>query len=158
MAEAKPIVNAKEQKVFTDILRERAKGILEPTARWLNRMGVMPNTVTIAGLLGNAVGAYFLARGQMTLGGIFVLLMGPVDALDGAMARLRGEPSEFGAFVDSVTDRYSELVIFLGLMYFYLQQGEWLYALLTYLAAAGSVLVSYVRARAQSVGYEAKPG
>ncbi|MDD5466958.1 MAG: CDP-alcohol phosphatidyltransferase family protein [Anaerolineales bacterium] len=158
MAEAKPIVNAKEQKVFTDILRERAKGILEPTARWLNRMGVMPNTVTIAGLLGNAVGAYFLARGQMTLGGIFVLLMGPVDALDGAMARLRGEPSEFGAFVDSVTDRYSELVIFLGLMYFYLQQGEWLYALLTYLAAAGSVLVSYVRARAQSVGYEAKTG
>jgi CDP-diacylglycerol--glycerol-3-phosphate 3-phosphatidyltransferase len=92
------------------------------------------------------------------LGGILILLMGPVDALDGTMARLRGESSEFGAFVDSVTDRYSELVIFGGLLYFYLQQGEWLPALLAYVAAAGSILVSYTRARAQSLGHETKVG
>jgi CDP-diacylglycerol--glycerol-3-phosphate 3-phosphatidyltransferase len=84
--------------------------------------------------------------------------MGPVDALDGTMARLRGEPTEFGAFVDSVTDRYSELVIFGGLLYYYLQQGEGLLAVLAYLAAAGSVLVSYTRARAQSLGVETKVG
>jgi CDP-diacylglycerol--glycerol-3-phosphate 3-phosphatidyltransferase len=74
------------------------------------------------------------------------------------MARLRGEPSDFGAFVDSVTDRYSELVIFLGLLLYYNSQGDWVSTLGVYLAAAGSVLVSYVRARAQSLGYEAKVG
>jgi CDP-diacylglycerol--glycerol-3-phosphate 3-phosphatidyltransferase len=124
----------------------------------LNRIGLMPNTMTILGLAGNTLGAYFLARGQMTLGGILIFLMGPVDALDGTMARLRGEPTEFGAFVDSVTDRYSELVIFGGLLYYYLQQGDWLMVILAYLAAAGSVLVSYTRARAQSLGMETKVG
>jgi CDP-diacylglycerol--glycerol-3-phosphate 3-phosphatidyltransferase len=118
----------------------------------------MPNTMTVVGLAGNTLGAYFLARGQMTLGGILILLMGPIDALDGTMARLRGEPTDFGAFVDSVTDRYSELVIFGGLLYFYLQQDNWLMVVLAYLAAAGSVLVSYTRARAQSLGVETKVG
>ncbi len=89
----------------------------------------MPNTVTILGLVGNTIGAYFLATGHMTIGGLIILAMGPVDALDGTMARLRGEATEFGAFVDSVTDRYSELVIFGGLLFYYLQQGEVLYAI-----------------------------
>jgi CDP-diacylglycerol--glycerol-3-phosphate 3-phosphatidyltransferase len=84
--------------------------------------------------------------------------MGPVDALDGTMARLRGEASDWGAFVDSVTDRYSELVIFGGLLFYYLQQDNWLAVMLAYLAAAGSILVSYTRARAQSLGVETKVG
>jgi len=152
-------IAAKDQKpTLTDQLRHRFRGVLDPLANFLNRLGIMPNTVTILGLVGNTVGAFFLARGQMTLGGIFILLMGPVDALDGTMARLRGESSEFGAFVDSVTDRYSELVIFGGLLFYYLQQGDWLLALLSYVAAAGSILVSYTRARAQSLGHETKVG
>jgi len=142
----------------TDYMRLRFKGVLDPVAGFLNRVGLMPNTVTILGLVGNTAAGYFLARGQMTLGGILVLLMGPVDALDGAMARLRGEPTEFGAFVDSVSDRYSELVIFAGLLFFYLQQGQYLPVMLVYLSAAGSVLVSYIRARAQGVGAETKVG
>lgn len=142
----------------TDQMRKLFKGVLDPIAGFLNRLGITPNTVTILGLVGNTVGAYFLARGQMTIGGIFILLMGPVDALDGTMARLRGEASDWGAFVDSVTDRCSELVIFGGLLFFYIQQGNWLGATLAYLAAAGSVLVSYTRARAQSLGVETKVG
>ena len=94
----------------------------------------------------------------MLVGGLIVLAMGPVDALDGTMARLRGEPKPFGAFVDSVTDRYSELVIFLGLLLYYNELGDAVSTLGVYLAAAGSILVSYVRARAQSLGYEAKVG
>lgn len=152
------VIEDKKHVSLADIMRARFKGVLDPTAGWLNRMGIMPNTVTIFGLLGNCAAAYLLARGQMTLGGIIVLVMGPIDALDGAMARLRGEPSEFGAFVNSVTDRYSELVIFAGLLFFYLQTGEWLPAFLVYLAASGAVLVSYSRARAQSVGIETKVG
>ncbi len=147
-----------KRPTLTDQMRVRFKGVLDPIGAFLNRLGLMPNTMTILGLIGNTAGAVLLGMGQMTWGGILILLMGPVDALDGTMARLRGEPSEFGAFVDSVTDRYSELVIFGGLLYYYAQQGEWLPALLAYIAAAGSVLVSYTRARAQSLGYETKVG
>jgi CDP-diacylglycerol--glycerol-3-phosphate 3-phosphatidyltransferase len=148
----------KKPVTLTDFLRKKFKYILDPVAGFLNRLGLVPNTVTLLGLAGNAIGAYFLATGQITVGGIIILLMGPVDALDGTMARLRGESTDFGAFVDSVTDRYSELVIFLGLMVYYLQQQNWLACALVYLAAAGSVLVSYIRARAQSVGMDTKVG
>ena len=148
----------KERLTFTDQMRVRFKGLLDRIGGFLNGLGLTPNMMTIIGLIGNTIGAYFVARGQMTVGGIIILLMGPVDALDGTMARLRGEPSEFGAFVDSVTDRYSELVIFGALLIYYVQQGDVLYAVLAYLAAAGAVMVSYTRARAQSLGHETKVG
>lgn len=148
----------KKRITFTDQMRLRFRGVLDPIGAFLNRIGLMPNTMTILGLIGNTVGAILLAQGRMTAGGLIILAMGPVDALDGTMARLRGEPSEFGAFVDSVTDRYSELVIFGGLLIYYVLQGNWTAALVTYLAAAGSVLVSYVRARASSLGYDTKVG
>ena len=148
----------KDKKTFTAVLRERFKGILDPLARVLNGIGLMPNTVTILGLVGNTVGAYLLATGHITWGGIIILVMGPIDALDGTMARLRGEPSRFGAFVDSVTDRYSELVIFAGLLIYYLTQANWLGAGLAYFAAAGSVLVSYIKSRAQTLGFDCETG
>ncbi len=143
---------------FTDFMRALFKGVLDPIAELLNRIGLTPNAMTMIGLVGHAVAAVFLYRGQMLVGGLIILVMAPIDALDGTMARLRGEPSAFGAFVDSVTDRYSELVLFLGLLLFYLQEGDWVASGLIYLAAAGSVLVSYVRARAEALGYEAKVG
>lgn len=148
----------KEPMTFTDFLRKKFKYLLDPVAMLLNRIGLMPNTVTILGLVGNAVGAYLLATGHITAGGIVIMLMGPIDALDGTMARLRGEPTDFGAFVDSVTDRYSELVIYLGLMIYFIQQQNRLACALVFLAAAGSVMVSYIRARAQSVGMDTKVG
>lgn len=155
---AEQTVKREERLTPTDLMRKRFKGLLDKIGGFFNHLGLMPNTVTIIGLVGNTVGAYFLSQGQMLAGGILILLMGPVDALDGTMARLRGESSDFGAFVDSVTDRYSELVIFGGLLYYYTQQGETLPVVLAYLAAAGAVLVSYTRARAQSLGLETKVG
>jgi CDP-diacylglycerol--glycerol-3-phosphate 3-phosphatidyltransferase len=143
---------------FSDFLRKRTKGLLDPIGAFFNHLGLMPNTMTLIGLAGNAVGAFFLARGNMTIGGLIILAMGPVDALDGTMARLRGEPEKFGAFVDSVTDRYSELFIFAGLLIHTLRQENWLMALMIYVAAAGSVMVSYVRARGQSVEMDTKVG
>jgi CDP-diacylglycerol---glycerol-3-phosphate 3-phosphatidyltransferase len=148
----------KDRISFTDFLRARFKGVLDPIAAFLNHMGLKPNTVTILGLVGNAIGAYLLATGHITIGGIVILVMGPVDALDGTMARLRGETTIFGGFVDSVTDRYSELVILFGLLVYYLQRQDWLACGLLYLAAAGSVLVSYVKARAEALGFDAKVG
>jgi CDP-diacylglycerol--glycerol-3-phosphate 3-phosphatidyltransferase len=147
-----------QPKTFTDMMRGLFKGIFDPIGAFLNNLGIMPNTITILGLIGHVIGGFFLMRGNLLTGGLIILFLAPVDALDGTMARLRGEPSDFGAFVDSVVDRYSELVIFLGLIIFYAQQAEWLNCVVVYLAAAGSVLVSYVRSRAESLGYEAKVG
>ena len=149
---------SQEKPTLTERMRVWFRGILDPIGGFLNRIGLKPNTITLLGLIGNTLGAYFLAQGMMTLGGIIILLMGPVDALDGTMARLRGESTDFGAFVDSVTDRYSELIIFGGLLIFFLREDQWIAAGLTYLAAAGSVLVSYTRARAQALGYDTKVG
>jgi CDP-diacylglycerol---glycerol-3-phosphate 3-phosphatidyltransferase len=148
----------KPPATFTDFLRARFKTTIEPIARFLNRTGLKPNTVTLLGLFGTAVGSFFLARGQMTLGGLIILVMAPVDALDGTMARLRGMPSRFGGFVDSVSDRYSELLIFGGLLFYFIQADNVLGVTLTYLAAAGSILVSYIRARAEFAGYGTKVG
>jgi CDP-diacylglycerol--glycerol-3-phosphate 3-phosphatidyltransferase len=134
------------------------KGILDPIGTFFNRLGIYPNTMTLLGLAGNVIGAILLAMGHMTIGGIIVLLMGIVDTLDGTMARLRGMPSEFGAFIDSVSDRYSELFIFGGLLYYFLQKGDWLSVLMIFAAASGAVMVSYVRARAASLGMDTKVG
>jgi len=151
--------NQNKQKItLSDRARVVFKGILDPIGAFFNRLGIFPNTMTLLGLAGNVVGAILIALGHLTVGGIIVLLMGLVDTLDGTMARLRGMPSEFGAFVDSVTDRYSELVIFGGLLYYYLQKGDWISVLAIYMAASGAVLVSYVRARAASVGMDTKIG
>lgn len=151
-------INMVQKKTFTDYLRLWFKWVLDPLGRFFNRLGFTPNMMTMLGLAGNAVGAYFLSQGEMLTGGLIVLIMTPVDALDGTMARLRGESSDFGAFVDSVSDRYSELIIYGGLLYYFLSIGEPLGGLLVFAGAAGSVLVSYVKSRAETLGYEAKIG
>ena len=143
------------RQTLSDVLRVRFKNVLDPIGRFLNRLGITPNTLTLAGLVGNFIGALCLAQGKFITGGIILFLMGP---LDGTMARLRGEPSAWGAFVDSVTDRFSELFIYAGLIYFYLNTTNTLMVFTAFAALGGSVMVSYVRARAQSLGYEAKQG
>jgi CDP-diacylglycerol--glycerol-3-phosphate 3-phosphatidyltransferase len=146
------------RKTFTDYLRLWFKWVLDPLGKFFNSLGLTPNMMTILGMIGNTAGAYYLARGEMVTGGLFVLLMTPIDALDGTMARLRGEASDWGAFVDSVSDRYSELIIYGGLLYYFLSVGETAGGMLTFGAAAGSVLVSYVKARAEGLGFGAKVG
>lgn len=151
-------VEETQKQTLTDQLRVRFKGILDPIGAFFNSLGLTPNMMTLLGLAGNTIGAIFLAQGRITLGGILILVTGALDALDGTMARLRGEPSDFGAFVDSVTDRYSELVIFFGLIIYYMQLDMWVHLTIVYLAAVGSVMVSYTRARAEALGYTAKVG
>lgn len=150
--------NPPTKKTLTDYLRLWFKWVLDPLGRFFNSLGLTPNMMTMLGMLGNAVGAVYLARGEMFTGALYVLLMTPIDALDGTMARLRGEASDWGAFVDSVSDRYSELIIYGGLLYYFLTIGDPLGGMLTFGAAAGSVLVSYVKARAEGLGYGAKVG
>ena len=147
-----------KKRTFTENMRLWFKGILDPIANLLIRIGLTPTAITLTGVGGNVIGAILIANGQMLWGGILVLLMGPMDALDGTMARLRGEASNWGAFVDAVSDRYSELIIMGGLLYYYAAAGNMLGVMLVFIAAAGSVLVSYTKARADSLNFDANTG
>ena len=143
---------------FSDRLRLIFKDILDPIGAFLNHLGLTPNAITLLGLVGTTIGAYIISQGKMTMGGIVLLLSVLVDALDGTMARLRGESSDFGGFVDSVSDRYAEFITFGGLLYFFLSQENYPGVMVTFAATAGSVLVSYVKARAEGLGFTAKVG
>ncbi len=143
---------------FTDKMRVWFRWYYQPIAGFLNRLGIRPNTLTLIGLAGTIGVAVLIAFGQMTWAGILLLIMGPVDAMDGALARLRNEASHWGAFVDSVTDRYSELFLFLGFIIHYMLHPDASGILMAYLAAAGSVLVSYVKARADASKLDANIG
>ncbi|MBI3151631.1 MAG: CDP-alcohol phosphatidyltransferase family protein, partial [Chloroflexi bacterium] len=110
---------------FTDRLRIIFKGILDPIGAFLNRIGLTPNTITLLGLVGTTIGAYFISQGRMTTGAFVLLASVLVDAFDGTMARLRGDPSDFGGFVDSVSDRYAELITFGGLLYYFLSLADY---------------------------------
>jgi len=142
----------------TDLMRQHGKGIVDPLADFFIRLGLRPNTMTLIGLAGNIVGAAFLSQGYMTVGGLLILLMGPFDALDGTMARRLGHPTKFGAFADSVTDRWSEMLIFFGLLYYYLQHADVLACLLVFAATMGSVMVSYTKSRAETLGFDCNVG
>ncbi len=145
----------------TDWARRNFKGILDPIAAFFLRLGLKPNTMTLAGLGINILGAAFLSQGWMTTGGLLVLLAGPFDGLDGTMARQLGQVSKFGAFVDSVTDRWSEMLIFLGLLYYYLRHDSpesAVACILVFVATMGSVMVSYTKARAEALGFDCNVG
>jgi CDP-diacylglycerol--glycerol-3-phosphate 3-phosphatidyltransferase len=150
--------NKEDDKTFTDFLRHIFKGTLDGLGKFLNGLGVTPNVITLAGLLGNVAGGVLIASSQLIWGGIIAMVMAPLDALDGTMARLRNESSRYGAFVDSVSDRYSELALYAGLLVYFIQTGTWKDALLVFFAAMGSILVSYIRAKAESLNFTAKIG
>jgi CDP-diacylglycerol--glycerol-3-phosphate 3-phosphatidyltransferase len=147
----------------TEWMRSRMKGVVEPIADVLIKLGVTPNMMTLAGLGLNILGALLIAGGAMVQGGLLILIGGPFDALDGTMARRLGQPSKFGAFVDSVTDRWSEMFIFMGLLYYYLSNSGsepnwWLYCLLVFAATMGSLMVSYTKSRAETLGFDCNVG
>jgi CDP-diacylglycerol--glycerol-3-phosphate 3-phosphatidyltransferase len=143
---------------LTAFLRQRFKPLLEGIARGLARLGVTPNAVTLAGLAGNVLAAFWLAQGRITWAGWLLLLIWPLDALDGALARLHGSPSSFGGVLDSVTDRYAELLVWGGLLVYYLSQADPIPIILIYLAAGGSLMVSYTKARGEAQGFRVDGG
>ena len=148
---------------FTDWVRRQVAWVLAPIGAFLNHLGIHPNVITITGLAGNIFGAYLLSQGEFFWGGVAILFMVLIDALDGATARARGESSQWGAFVDSTTDRFTEAITFLGLLFYYSANSETienatLYMVLVYLTFVGSVMVSYTRARAESLGFKASVG
>jgi len=132
--------------------------ITDPIVFLLAKAHITPNALTLAGVLGSAGAAVLLARGQFLAGGIVVLAAGALDVLDGALARATGQVTRFGAVFDSVMDRVSEAAVLFGLLYYYAGRDAREESLLVFAALAGSMLVSYIRARGEILGLPIREG
>lgn len=132
---------------------------LNHIAGWLQTTGISPNALTAIGFVLTAVVALVLASGNLLWGGLLLIFAALFDTLDGALARHAGKTTVFGAFFDSVMDRFSEAVTLIALIYYYSGQPDGrLPVVLLAFSLMGSLLVSYTRARAESVQIECKEG
>jgi CDP-diacylglycerol--glycerol-3-phosphate 3-phosphatidyltransferase len=139
-------------------VRKQTAGCFQWLAGTLAGTGISANAITALGLVLSAVVAYCIALEHHVLAGLLLIAAGGLDGLDGSLARLSGQITPFGAFWDSTLDRLSESVIFFGVLLFYLAKGAWLGVILVYVAAIGSLLVSYVRSKAEGLGISCRIG
>ena len=154
---------------YRDYLQKLIYTLINPIIKGMIKMGITPNMVTTIGFVGNVVAAFlFIHASQLTplsmgfswigWGGAILLFSGLFDMMDGQLARLGNMSTTFGAFWDSTLDRYSELFSLFGItLYLMTASGIWA-GVITFLALVGSIMVSYVRARAEGLGIECKVG
>ncbi|MEO8458585.1 MAG: CDP-alcohol phosphatidyltransferase family protein [Chloroflexota bacterium] len=133
--------------------------LTEPVVRPLARLGVTPNMLTLLGVIGNCGAGALAANGDFLFAGIIVLFASALDMFDGALARATGQATPFGSAFDATMDRVSEAAVFFGLLiYFTDRGGAQTEELLIFIAIVASILVSYVRARAEILGLKLKEG
>jgi CDP-diacylglycerol--glycerol-3-phosphate 3-phosphatidyltransferase len=133
--------------------KDRGRRLLAPVARLLANIGISPNLLTALGLVASALAGVLIAGGRFQAAAVALLVGGLCDVFDGAVARATGKSSTRGAFLDSTVDRLAEMFFFAGvLFYFVTEEPSTGYALLTFLAAGGSFMVSYIRARSEGLG------
>lgn len=155
---------------YRDFLQQVIYKIINPLIKGMIKVGITPNIVTTMGFIGNIAAAVFfiyasqepdLAALTTTLGwgGFIIIVSGLFDMIDGRLARMGNMSSSFGAMWDSTLDRYSELVSLFGIVLVFLEAKGWFWmGVVTFAAMVGSVMVSYVRARAEGLGIECKVG
>jgi CDP-diacylglycerol--glycerol-3-phosphate 3-phosphatidyltransferase len=132
---------------------------LAAVGRFLAKTGISPNLLTVLGLLLNIGVAAVIAAEHPRWGGLFLLFASAFDMLDGAVARTTGAVSRFGGFLDSTLDRYSEMVVYFGLMlYLFTTDDDTLGPILVFVSAVGAMMISYARARAEAAGFKASVG
>jgi phosphatidylglycerophosphate synthase len=139
-------------------LRARVREVATPIAVGLGRLGLTPNALTLIGFLGSCVAAIAAAAQSWLLAGILVVAFGIFDLFDGALARATNRATRLGAFYDSVFDRAGELIVYVGILWGALDFGLWLPVVLTVAAMAGATMVSYTRAKSESLGFTAGTG
>jgi len=133
-------------------LRERVNFAIDPVARAFARAGFTPNSLTCIGLIFSLIAGVLFGISQPRFAGLVLLMCGFFDIIDGAVARVSGRVTAFGGVLDSVVDRYTEAVIFIGIIFGGLPelgQYGWLWVVL---ALVGGFMVSYIRARAEAAG------
>lgn len=153
---------------YRDYLQQLIYRIINPIVHGMIKIGITPNFITTTGFILNVVatavlvyaGIYAQANELVYLGwaGGIILFAGLFDMMDGRVARVGNMSSTFGALYDSVLDRYSELVTLFGLCYFLQMEGYFFYSIIAFVALIGSLMVSYVRARAEGLDIECKVG
>ena len=136
-------------------LKSWARALAVGPALTLGRIGFTPNALTVIGSVLTGCVGLLAAQGWFLAAGVCLWLFSLTDTLDGALARATDRVSVFGAFLDSVCDRYAEAGVFLGLVWWYQSVGDALGVALAYLSIIGSLMVSYARARAEGVGFQA---
>jgi soluble lytic murein transglycosylase len=138
--------------------RDTVRAWSDPVGRTLFRLRLRPNHLTMGGLLVSACAGAAFVFGHVRLAGVLLILAGLFDILDGSLARASGQATTFGAFLDSVIDRYSDIVVMLGIVVLYARMPHPRGALLAMAGLAGSVMVSYTKARAESIGVTCNVG
>jgi CDP-diacylglycerol--glycerol-3-phosphate 3-phosphatidyltransferase len=134
--------------------------VTDPAVTLLSRWGVTPNMLTLTAFAGNVAAGVFCALGLFLPAGIVMLAFSALDVLDGALARATGQATDFGSVFDAVMDRLSEAVVLFGLLVWFSDPdrgGEW-EELFIFATVVGSLLVSYVRARAEIIGFSLRDG
>ncbi|MCY3756305.1 MAG: CDP-alcohol phosphatidyltransferase family protein [Acidobacteria bacterium] len=127
------------------------RAILNLMVRGISLLGISPNLLTFVGFLITLLAAWFLAQGRFFDAGIVIIFSGIFDMLDGRVARVTRTETPFGAFFDSVLDRYSDMALFLGLLIHYARAEQMTYLVLSGIVMIGAVMTSYTRARAESL-------
>jgi CDP-diacylglycerol---glycerol-3-phosphate 3-phosphatidyltransferase len=138
--------------------RAAANRVTEPVGRALARTGVTANALTMLGLAGSVVAGVLVGSGNERLGGLITLLAGLPDVLDGAVAKASGSSGPRGAFLDSVVDRLSDAAVLLGVVWFAADSDQPRLAMLAALVMALALVISYIKARAQSLGFSCDVG
>lgn len=139
-------------------LKKGALVVLRPLARLFIKLGFRPDWLTLMGLAMNLGATVAFARGELRWGAAIMLLAGLCDILDGQVAREGRRETKFGALLDSTTDRYSEIFLYFGIGAYLIRQEEWMFSGILFFALSGSLMVSYVRARAEGLGEDCKVG
>lgn len=131
---------------------------IDPFIQLLTRWNMHPNTFTTLGFIVSCFSTYFMAVGLFRIAALLVLIAGIFDTIDGKLARDSGKVSKFGALFDSTLDRYSEVILFFGMAYYFIEHDLYLSSIAVAVALGGSLMVSYIRARAEGLGFECKVG
>ena len=156
MSQEQPV---KQRPTLTDQLRVRTRFLIDPVVETLARFKLSPDLLTVLGFVTHLFFAYLIAIGEFRWAAVAIAVLSPLDALDGALARKLGrKQGGFGAFLDSTLDRLAEIALYGGFMVYYYVEGNALMLAVAYLAATGSLMVSYARSRAEALGFEAKVG
>ncbi|HEV8472244.1 MAG TPA: transglycosylase SLT domain-containing protein [Methylomirabilota bacterium] len=138
--------------------RDSVRAWSDPVGRALFRLRLRPNHLTLCGLVASIVAAGCFIAGQTRWAGVVLIMAGLFDLLDGSLARASGQVTAFGAFLDSVIDRYSDIAVMLGIVVLFARMPHARGALVAMVGLAGSVMVSYTKARAESIGVECNVG
>jgi CDP-diacylglycerol---glycerol-3-phosphate 3-phosphatidyltransferase len=139
-------------------IEERFNKLIMPLVYAGKSLHLSPNMISTIGVVPSIIASFFLANGWCVTGGILILVGGTLDIIDGKLARLTQRTSKFGALYDSTLDRFAEITVYTGIGYFYVFQNMHVSSLLVVIAASGSIMVSYVRARAESHGFTCNVG